>query len=100
MYKLRSPYRLIRERYWQQPDQFVMSKEEYLKYFPTDEYSNETQKETWEKTEKVFEEADSSNENSSFTIHHSPFSPGWYVIEATAKDKYGEDVKNIKYFQL
>ena len=37
IYKLQSPNRLIRERYWQQPDLFVMSKEEYLKYFPNDD---------------------------------------------------------------
>ncbi len=100
IYKLKSPGRLIKARYWPRPDQFVMSKEEYLKYFPNDECNDETEKETWEKTNKVFEESDSSKANSPFTIHHSPFVPGWYVIEVTAKDKYGEDVKNIKYVQL
>ncbi|HLY70848.1 MAG TPA: alpha-2-macroglobulin family protein [Puia sp.] len=100
IYKLRSPYRLIRERYWQRPDQFVMSREEYLKYFPTDEYNNEAQKETWEKTDKVFETTDSSKNSALFNINHSPFTSGWYLIEATSKDKYGEDVRNIKYIQL
>ncbi|HLK27223.1 MAG TPA: alpha-2-macroglobulin family protein [Puia sp.] len=100
IYKLKSPERLIRQRYWQQPDQFVMSKEDYIKNFPNDEYSNETKKETWEKISKVFDESDSTKERSPFTIHHSPFTSGWYVIEATAKDNYGEDVKNIKYIQL
>ena len=28
------------------------------------------------------------------------FSQGWYVAEATSKDKYGQDVKDVKYFQL
>ncbi|HVM90027.1 MAG TPA: alpha-2-macroglobulin family protein [Puia sp.] len=100
IYKLKSPDRLIRQRYWQQPDEFVMSKEEYLKYFPNDEYSDETKKETWEKEAKVFDKVDSTKESSAFTIDHSPFTPGWYVIEATAKDRYGEEVKNIKYVQL
>ncbi len=100
IYRLRSPERLIRQRYWQQPDQFVMSKEEYIKNFPNDEYSDETKKESWEKIGKVFEETDSTKASSLFTIHHSPFTSGWYVIEVTAKDKYGEDVKNIKYIQL
>ncbi|MEJ7672330.1 MAG: hypothetical protein WKF59_06390 [Chitinophagaceae bacterium] len=31
IYKLQTPQRLIRSRYWAQPDQFVMSKEEFLK---------------------------------------------------------------------
>jgi hypothetical protein len=100
IYKLKSPDRLIRERYWQQPDQFVMSKEDYIKNFPNDEYSDETKKESWEKVSKAFEENDSTKESSLFTIHHSPFTSGWYVIEVSAKDKYGEDVKNIKFIQL
>ncbi len=100
IYKLKSPDRLIRERYWQQPDQFVMSKEEYLKYFPNDEFSNETIKQTWEKTDKVFEQSDSTRQNAVFVIHHAPLANGWYLIEANAKDKYGEAVKNIQYIQL
>ena len=100
IYKLKSPDRLIRERYWQQPDQFVISKEEYIKNFPYDEYNDETKKENWEKINKVFEKNDSIKEDSRFKIQGTSFQSGWYVIEATAKDKYGEDVKNIKYVQL
>ncbi len=40
--RLKEEKRLIRDRYWERPDQFVMSKEEYLKNFPYDEYDNET----------------------------------------------------------
>jgi alpha-2-macroglobulin-like protein/alpha-2-macroglobulin family protein/MG2 domain-containing protein len=100
VYKLKSPERLIRERYWPQPDQFVISKEEYLKNFPYDEYSDETKKESWEKINKVFEKSDSTKEDSRFKVQGTSFQAGWYLIEANAKDKYGEDVKNIKYIQL
>jgi hypothetical protein len=100
IYKLKSPDRLIRERYWEQPDQFVMSKKEFIKNFPFDEYSDETKKENWEKINKIFEKSDSTKEDSRFKIQGTSFQAGWYVIEATAKDKYGEDVKNIKYIQL
>ena len=100
IYKLKSPDRLIRERYWEQPDQFTMSKEDYIKNFPNDEYNDETKKETWEKIGEVLNETAETKENALFTIYHSAFTPAWYVIEATAKDKYGEDVKNIKFVQL
>ncbi|MBS1915176.1 MAG: alpha-2-macroglobulin, partial [Bacteroidetes bacterium] len=107
IYKLKAPDRLIRQRYWQQQDEFVMAKEEYIKNFPNDEYSDETKKESWEKTEKVFDASDSTKSTGIFDLsrtsvigHRSSFSGGWYVIEVTAKDKYGEDVKNIKYIQL
>jgi len=100
IYKLKSPERLIRERYWQQPDQFVMSKEDYIKNFSNDEYSDETKKESWEKGLKVFEVSDSTKEDSRFKVQGTRFQAGWYVIEVSAKDKYGEDVKNIKFIQL
>ena len=107
IYKLKSPDRLIRERYWEQPDQFVMDKETYLKYFPYDEYSDETKKESWEKIAKVFENTDTTNLNGIFELtrpsandQRPTFAPGWYLIEASAKDKYGQEVKNIQYMQL
>ena len=57
--RLKEEKRLIRKRYWDRPDQFVMSKSEYVKYFPNDEYDNETDYKSWEKGEKVFEKTDS-----------------------------------------
>jgi len=100
IHKLKAPTRLIRNRYWQQPDQFIMNEKEYLADFPNDEYNNETEKASWEKAEKVYEKKDSSTSNSKFTIDHSPFTPGWYIIEATTKDKDGNEVKNQTYVQL
>ena len=40
--KLKDETRLIRERFWGRPDQFVMSKDEYVRNFPNDEYNNES----------------------------------------------------------
>jgi len=98
--KLKSPNKLFRERYWQQPDQFVLSKDEYYTLFPYDLYKNETQKSSWELGEKVIDITDSTSENSKFKILNSKFEIGWYKIVATSKDKYGEDVKAEKYIEL
>ena len=100
MYKLQTPQRLIRSRYWAQADQFAMNREEFLKYFPHDEYNDENKKETWQKGPLVFELSDSTKLNSKFNIQHSKFQQGWYVVEVTAKDRYGQEVKDVQYFQL
>ncbi|MBS1597493.1 MAG: alpha-2-macroglobulin [Bacteroidetes bacterium] len=100
IYQLASPNRLIRERYWQQPDQFIMTKEEYLKYFPYDEYSDETKKESWQKIDKIFEANDTTKENKKIKVQETSFKPGWYLIEAIAKDKYGEEIRTTKFIQL
>ena len=81
-----------------------MSKNEFVQYFPHDEYKDESEKETWPKGALIFNKSDSTN-NSKFKIQNSKafgskFTQGWYVIEATAKDRYGQEVKNIKYFQV
>src|SRR5690606_4969183 len=42
VHRLKTENRLIRDRYWERPDQFLLSKQEYIRYFPHDEYDNET----------------------------------------------------------
>ncbi len=100
IYKQQTPDRLIRQRLWGEPDKFILNKNEFIHYFPHDEYKDESKKESWPKSEMVYENNDSTNDNSRFTIHHSQLQQGWYVVEATAKDQYGQEVKDVKYFQV
>ncbi len=98
--KLKEEKRLIRERFWERPDQFVMSKEEYIKNFPYDEYDNETDVKNWEKGQELFNKSDSVKENAPWTIDHGAWAPGFYLIEISTKDKNGEEVKDLKYIEL
>jgi TonB-dependent SusC/RagA subfamily outer membrane receptor len=100
IWRLDAPSRLIRPRYWEQPDQFIMSKEQYIALFPYDEYNDESKKETWKRLTKVLESSDSSQSNAKFRIPNSRFLPGWYAIEAFTIDKYGDSVKDLSYVQL
>ena len=100
IHKLQTPNRIFRARYWQQPDQFIMSREEYYQHFPYDIYKDENEPSKWPKLEQVTAKTDTTSKSSQFTIHHSPFTSGWYVIEAITKDKNGEEVKAIRYVQL
>jgi uncharacterized protein YfaS (alpha-2-macroglobulin family) len=47
--RLKPENRLLRNRYWERPDLFVMTKEAYVKNFPNDIYDNENEPRTWEK---------------------------------------------------
>jgi hypothetical protein len=103
--KLKEEKRLIRQRYWDRPDLFVMSKEDYIRNFPFDEYDNETDFRSWEKGAVVFERADFARENGKWPVHQSPgaggkMEDGFYMIEISAKDKNGEEVKDVKYIEL
>lgn len=98
--KLKEEKRLIRDRFWERPDQFVMSKEEYIRNFPYDEYDNESDYKSWGKGEVAFDKSDSTRESGEWQIAGGKFAPGFYVIEISAKDKNGEEVKDVKYIEL
>ena len=98
--KLLPEQRLIRKRYWERPDQFVMSKEEYLRYFPYDEYSNETDSSSWEKGETVFTKTDSTRINGLWPMTNTQLKPGYYQFEFTTKDKDGQEVKDVRIVEI
>jgi len=96
IYSLNNPGKMFRERYWEAPDQFVMSKEDYYKYFPYDAYANENQIGSWGVGPAVIEINDSTEKDGAFKIKNIALKPGWYKIVATSKDKFGEDVRAEK----
>ena len=98
--KLKQENRLIRNRYWDRPDQFVMSKEEYIKNFPQDEYADEGDYRTWEKGNIIFNKSDTVKANSNFEIKGLLPAPGYYEIVVSTKDKDGNEVKEVKYIEL
>jgi hypothetical protein len=103
IYKLKAPDRLIRKRYWEEPDQFVIPKEEYIKFFPNDEYQDETNKSSWERTSKVLEKTDSTSLTGLFSLDAKKISgapAGWYLLEFTAKDRDGEMITDKRFIQL
>jgi uncharacterized protein YfaS (alpha-2-macroglobulin family) len=100
IHKLKTPDRVFRKRYWPEPDQFVLSQTEFYSAFPYDVYKDEDSPEKWAKEQKVWEKTDTTAETKPFAINNATFTPGWYVIEAVTKDKYGEEVKDIQYVQL
>ncbi|CAN5578739.1 alpha-2-macroglobulin family protein [soil metagenome] len=98
--QLQSPAKIYRERLWEQPDQFGLSKPEFEKAFPYDLYENENDHHNWPKKESVITETINTGLNSKINIQKSTIEEGWYVIEATAKDKEGNPVKDVQYIQL
>lgn len=100
IHKLSQPFRKFRERYWMQPDQFIMTREEYYKNFPYDQYADENDITKWTKEKIVFEKTITTAPGSAYKLNGVKFQPGWYIIELTAKDKYGQDVKELRYIEL
>ncbi|HMH24230.1 MAG TPA: alpha-2-macroglobulin family protein [Puia sp.] len=105
VYRLKNPGRMIRRRYWAEPDQFVMSREQFLSAFPHDVYGDDDNIENWEREPVPVASASLQPDSlrpglSVKDLRAISFRPAWYRIEATAKDKWGQEVKAIRYLEL
>ncbi|MFA7361072.1 MAG: alpha-2-macroglobulin family protein [Candidatus Kapaibacterium sp.] len=99
IYKLKSPERAFRSRLWQRPDKFTMTKEEYYRDFPYDEYSDESDFTKWEKELKAYDKSFSTEQDSVLDLSTMKgWNQGKYVAELKAKDKNGEEVSEKFYF--
>ncbi|HEY4797754.1 MAG TPA: MG2 domain-containing protein, partial [Bacteroidia bacterium] len=101
IWKQNEPAHLFRKRLWEQADKHLMTKEEYYASFPNDVYADEDNQYKWEKGVEFFTGEFETEKTKKFgisTLHQ--WSPGAYVMEATTKDKFGEEVKDVKYFTV
>ncbi|WP_082216137.1 alpha-2-macroglobulin family protein [Dyadobacter psychrophilus] len=92
--------RLIKPRYWQRPDLFVMTKAEFVKAFPNDEYDKETEKENWREQNVVFEKTAQLKEDEPFSLDKTNFGAGYYKIEITATDSSNAEIKDVQYIEM
>ncbi len=100
---LSAPARLIRKRYWEQPDQFIMSESDFIKSFPNDEYKNESDVKSWVHGRVIYSHEDSTTMSRSFKLDREAISslkPGWYLMEFKAKDLDGEEIIDKKYIEI
>jgi uncharacterized protein YfaS (alpha-2-macroglobulin family) len=97
--KLKPEQRLLRKRFWQRPDQFVMSREEFIRHFPHDEYDNESQPQSWPKEAVVLTQSDSTRINGVWPVGKI-LDAGFYEVEITARDREGQEIKDVRYVEL
>ncbi|MBU6159202.1 MAG: hypothetical protein KGP35_09245 [Bacteroidetes bacterium] len=79
---LETPQRLIRQRFWDEPDQFIIEEKEYLKNFPFDEYKAESKKENWKRKNIVVQYEDTTTASGMKGLRKLKLPRGWYLIEA------------------
>ncbi|MBU3714216.1 MAG: hypothetical protein FGM46_04630 [Ferruginibacter sp.] len=98
--KLEQPTQIFKERYWDMPDLFLMSKSESYKSFPDELYADEDEKNKWP-VSKVFADFDDSTKiDGKINLKPTDLKTGWYKMIVSAKDKYGEGVYAEKYIEI
>ncbi len=101
LYKLKDATRPQRKRLWQTPDVFLMSEKEYTTLFPVDVYNKEDDYRAWERGKSVFSASfDTQKEKKVEFKGISGWETGYYCLEMTAKDSFGNDIKEVKYISV
>ncbi len=106
IHKLKSPDTAYQKPLWQRSDKILISKEEFAKTFPQHPYADEENFFTWEKETKVFDKPFDTATTKTLKFEKmvdekgTLWPQGKYVLEIFAKDKNGEEVKEVSYFTV
>lgn len=101
VWMLKQNDRILRKRLWQQPDQFLLSKNDFKRKFHNDSYKNEGDFRTWEKDRNMLD-TKFNTENVS-TVSLEPFNTlpqGYYLVELTSQDAFGTEVTQRAHFNM
>lgn len=97
IYKLKAPETVIRPRVWPAPDYKLYNKEEFSTYFPHESYNNEDKSSNWEKGKLVFKNNFDTETSKTIDLKNiKKWESGQYIIEFESKDKFGQEVKDLK----
>jgi len=99
IFRIREPEVVTRKREWPKTDKFIYTEKNYRNLFPMDVYRNEDDFLSWDKEAEVW----SKNINTAKdTICELPsaMASGFYLLEGSARDSFGESVKLIHYFTV
>lgn len=99
--KLKSPDKILRNRPWAQPDQFVLNKQDHDKLFPHDVYGDDKNPEMWEIEREVLSESILTGSQPALVPDtFRSWEPGVYRLELKTKDIFGETIEHTRHFTL
>ncbi len=101
IYRLGNPNSAFRKRIWVKPDKFLLKKNKFNKLFPNDIYEDENNISKWKKSKKKYTAEFSTDKSKVYSFAGiKKWRSGKYLIELNSIDKYGNDIKEMKYFTL
>jgi len=101
IWKLKSPDRVMKSRLWTKPDVPIIQKDEFIKQFPNDVFTDENLMSNWDREKQCYTGSFDTSENKTLELKGlDSWEKGAYLFEVTAPDKYGKMVKESRYFTL
>jgi len=99
--RLIDPGKLLKERLWEQPDQFIIPSDQFIKEFPEHTFKDELSHDNWAVAETVFSKNINTATDSLLRFDNlSNWKSGKYVVVLKATDNFGTQVETKKYFDL
>jgi uncharacterized protein YfaS (alpha-2-macroglobulin family) len=101
VWRLKANERILRNRPWEKPDTMLLTEAEHWKLFPNDPYRNESDPATWQKGEKLLETRLNTGKDGQLDLSAlKTKAVGRYLVELTATDAFGKEVKQQQQFLL
>ena len=101
IYALQQPEQVFRKRKWNKPDRQLLTKEEFRKVFPLDEYEEENNELKWARSKTVFNAGFDTSKKKTISLESlRTIESGKYLLEITSKDKFDQAVKEVSYFTI
>jgi TonB-dependent SusC/RagA subfamily outer membrane receptor len=98
IYPLQAPGRLLRNRFWRAPDQFVLDEPSFIQYFPHDVYRNENDVHNWPRKQASLSTTFHTTQDR-LPLNNLHLEPGCYAVEARLYNN-GDTIKEVQYIQL
>ena len=98
--KLASPTKTYRKRMWDKVEINSISETAFRKDFPLDEYKDENNYLNWATEKTVWTKIFTTTKEGLEYLQKTDENQGWFVLEATTKDKDGNEVMDKKYIRL
>ncbi len=102
IYKLQTPKNPLRKRPWAAPDYQDISENTFRTLFPNDPYTNnEADEKHWKKGALVFTSNFDTETSKEIKLNNlKNWISGKYIVILESKDKFGQEVKDEKRFEL
>ncbi|MDR2929152.1 MAG: hypothetical protein LBV41_13290 [Cytophagaceae bacterium] len=100
---LQQPARILRERLWNEPDTFVLQRDEFVRLFPVDAYGNETNPEHFALGKQIaaYTLKTDNTKNSRIALDAmANAEQGMYRIHIKARNESGVEVEDIRFVRL
>jgi len=103
IYGIKAPAQVFKDRLWQKPDQFIINRADFNRYFPNYSYQNDDAILLFNRLKKVVSSTinlDGENPGVLNLNDLKKLTPGWYQIVMHAKNEYGDTASETRYVNL